>query len=124
MSLLYVLIGAVVVIVIWAIASSLSAEKKVKESTYEAPQAPMLDYEPDFDQPKAKRWEDGATATVSKDFGRGGAPTGISRDAGGLATAPKGEVDEDFERLKKARAFEPRSLPRDEMTNEEVSENA
>jgi hypothetical protein len=66
-------------------------------------QMPAL--EPERELPKAKSWQEARTASVSKNFGRGGAPTGISKDVG-TASA---QLDDDMERLKKAKAFEPRA---------------
>jgi hypothetical protein len=123
MVLLYVLSAIVVVVVIWAIASSIGSKAQTSTPTYEPPPVSLSSYKPDFSQPKARSWEDGSKASVSSSFGTGGEPIGKSSDPGGLAVSTKGEMDEDFERLKNARAFEPRALPKDIIgKTEEMSE--
>lgn len=123
MIVFYILLAVLVIAIIWAFASSASRKPKASEPTYELPQQPKSAYKPDIDVPKAKRWEDGARTGVSKTFGTGGEPSGTSRDPGGLAVSSKEEADDDFERLKNARAFEPRALPTNyEETEEEVSD--
>lgn len=123
MIVLYVLLAVVIIAIVWAIASSASGKPKASEPTYELPQAPKSAYKPELDLPKANSWEDGARAGVSKTFGSGGEPIGTSRDPGGLAVSSKEEADDDFNRLKNARAFEPRALPTNyEESEEEVSD--
>jgi len=115
-----VIVVVVVILIIWAIASALSGKKDVDIRPEAAAPPPVLE-PPERELRRAQSWEDGATATVGKSFGKGGVPTGISKDGGGIATA---EMDEDFERLKRARAFEPRAtkLDLDETAETESGE--
>ena len=110
--MLYVLIGFILLVVIWALVSAYSGKSDVKAEAYAAPTMP--EPEPRFNEPempKAQDWKDGAKASVSKNFGRGGAPTGVSKDAGGLATSKDDHDDDAW--LRKARPFEPRATKLD-----------
>ncbi|HDS31081.1 MAG TPA: hypothetical protein ENN67_08570 [Firmicutes bacterium] len=113
MILLYVLSAIVVVVVIWAVASSINNKSAVSTPTYETPPPPVSTFKPDLTEPRARSWEEGSKTSVSKSFGKGGEPIGKSIDVGGLAVTSKKAVDEEFERLKNARAFEPRVLPKE-----------
>lgn len=118
MTVLWVIIGVVAVLVIWAIASAISG-KPAKKTHMETPPPPPMPEPPERELPRAQSWEDATTVGVGKHFGKGGAPTGVSRDAGGVATA---DYDEDFERLKQARPFEPRATKLDVGEEEEKEE--
>jgi hypothetical protein len=120
--LLWVLIGIILVAVVIALVSAYGGKTAPTIDPY-ATQAP--DPMPAFEEPeppKASNWQEGAKTTVSKNFGKGGMPSGVSMDKGGVATA---NLDEDMERLKNARPFEPRAtkLNLDEDL-EEVGNNA
>ncbi len=107
MFLLWVLIGIVLVVVIWALVSAYSGKAATQSKEY-VPPVSSPEPEPSFDDlstPKAQHWKDGAKASVSKHFGKGGTPTGVSHDAGGVATS--GQGDDDW--LKNARPLEPRA---------------
>ena len=103
--LLWALLGIILIAVIWAlISASGNKASAVKETAYEAPAPEII--EPEKIQfNRTDSWEETTKATVSKNFGRGGVPTGISRDSGGLAVSS----DDDIEMLKNAQAFEPRA---------------
>ena len=104
MTVLLVIVGVVLLAVIWALVAANSGKVKAPID-HSAPPPPPPAYDlPDEENPKARSWQDARTASVSKNFGRGGAPTGVSKDYGKVIQ----NADEDFERLKKARAFEPR----------------
>jgi hypothetical protein len=103
MPVFWVIVGIVLIMVVWAIMSSYSRKAEIRTEPM-AP-TPMPAFEPpERDLPKAKSWQEGKTASVSKNFGRGGAPTGSSSDFGKAINTG----DDDIERLKKARPFEPR----------------
>lgn len=103
--LLWALLGIILIAVIWALISTAGNKASVKKETaFEAPAPEII--EPEKIQfNRTDSWKETSKATVSKDFGRAGAPTGISRDSGGLATSG----DDDLEMLKNAQAFEPRA---------------
>ena len=108
--MLYVLIGVIVLVVIWALVSAYSGRPSSRTEAYAAP---LPEPPPKFDEPempKVQDWKDGAKASVSKNFGKGGAPTGISKDAGGIASS---KVHDDDEWLRNARPFEPRATKLD-----------
>jgi hypothetical protein len=109
MTILWVIVGVVVILVIWAVASAFSGRPAPK-THLDTPPPPPIAEPPEQDLPRARSWEDGPTVGVSKSFGKGGEPSGVSTDAGGVATAG---YDEDFERLKQARPFEPRATKLD-----------
>ena len=115
--MLWLLIGVIVIAVIWALVSAYNGKPAVKQD-YVAPAASIQ--QPEFDEidiPKASHWEEGAKASVSKNFGKGGIPTGIASDAAGIA-AKKKQDEDDW--MKKAKPFEPRAmkLKLDEDTEE------
>ena len=115
--MLWLLIGVIVIAVIWALVAAYNGKPAVKQE-YMAPAAPVP--QPEYDEidiPKASHWEEGAKTSVSKNFGKGGIPTGVSSDAGGIAAKKK--IDED-DWMKKAKPFEPRAmkLKLDEDTEE------
>lgn len=114
MIVLWVIIGVVLLMVIWALVSAYSGKTEVRTEPMAPPPTPFIE-PPERELPKVKHWQEGATASVSKNFGKGGAPTGTSTDYGRAITV----VDEDFERLKRARPFEPRLTAR-EGTPEET----
>lgn len=103
--LLWALIGIVLIAVVWAlIAASAGKAPARREVVYEPP--PVMVKEPSqIEFRQTDSWEEGAKTTVSKNFGKGGDPTGVAMDPGGMATS---KYDEDIEWLKKAQAFEPR----------------
>jgi hypothetical protein len=103
MTVVWVIIGIVLLLVIWALVSAYSGGKS-QVNVEPMAQTPMPFDTPEKELPKVKHWSETATAGVSKNFGRGGAPTGISRDIG----KANSNVDEEMERLKKAKPFEPR----------------
>lgn len=109
MALLYVLIGIVLLAVIWALVSAYSgrAEASTKATTEPLPPPPTIFTEPIV--PKAQDWKDAARTSVSKNFGRGGAPTGVAVDPGGIASS----THDDDEWLRNARPFEPRATKLD-----------
>jgi predicted membrane-bound mannosyltransferase len=103
--LLWALLGIILIAVIWALISAAGNQASVKKETaYEAP-APEIIKPEKVQFNKTDSWEETTKATVSKNFGKGGVPTGVSRDSGGLATSG----DDDIEMLKNAQAFEPRA---------------
>jgi hypothetical protein len=109
---LYVLIGFILLVVIWALISAYSGKADTRTEAYAAPTMP--EPEPKFNEPEMPRahdWQDGAKTSVSKNFGKGGAPTGVSKDAGGLATSKDGYDDDEW--LRNARPFEPRATKLD-----------
>src|SRR3990172_7224357 len=109
MIMLWVLVGLVVIAIVWAIAASSSGKKPEKTFTY-VPPTPEPSYESfKVDKPAAYDWRDSATTSVSNNFGKGGDPSGVSRDSGGLATKSLTVEDEDYKMLKNARPFEPRA---------------
>jgi len=118
--LLWVLIGIILLAVVVALVSSLGGKTAKNAETYVAPPtpepAPSFD---DFESPKASNWEEGAKSTVSKNFGKGGEPSGVSTDSGGIATSTG---DDDLDWLKKAKPFEPRAtnLNLDDSVEEEL----
>ena len=120
--LLWVLIGIILVAVVIALVSAYNGKTAPAIDPYNPPVSESIHAFEEPELPKASNWQEGAKTSVSKDFGRGGAPTGISIDKGGIATA---NVDEEMERLKNARPFEPRAtkLNLDEDL-EEVGNNA
>jgi len=105
--MLWLLIGVIVLAIIWALVAAYNGKPAVKQD-YTAPTAaaPPPDF-PEIDIPKASHWEEGAKTSVSKNFGKGGIPTGVSSDAGGIAAKKKNDDDE---WLKKAKPFEPRAM--------------
>jgi len=104
MTVLWVIIGVVLLMVIWGFVSATTGKTTAVRTDPTAP-PPMPAFEsPEKELPKAKSWQDARTASVSKNFGKGGEPTGISKDVGTAVN----NADEDIERLKNARAFEPR----------------
>ena len=107
--ILWVLIGIVLVVIIWALVSAYSGKAEQSAQEYTPPPPPPT---PEFidDTPKAQDWKDAAKTSVSKNFGKGGAPSGVSRDSGGLATAKQEDEDE---WLRNARPFEPRATKLD-----------
>jgi len=116
--MLWALIGVIAIAVVWALVAAYNNKGEVKQDF--VPTAPVA--QPEFDEidiPKASHWEEGSKTTVSKSFGKGGVPTGVSTDAGGMAN--KQANDDDW--MKNATPFEPRSmkLNLDEDT-EEVGE--
>jgi hypothetical protein len=114
MTVVWVIIGIVLLLVTWALVSAYSGKTEVKIDPMA--QAPMQSFEPEERElPKAKHWSESTTAGVSKNFGKGGTPTGVSKDIGGAAKS----VDDDMERLKKAKPFE-RRLTADGMRPDEV----
>jgi len=121
MPLLWVCIGVVVVAIAWALIAAYSGRPKPTNIDYSAPPPPpMAEFEMP-ETPKASTWHEGAKAGVSKNFGKGGIPTGVSRDAGGIAV--KSAKDDDLEWLKNARPFEPRATKLNlDQDLEEVSE--
>jgi len=105
--LLWVLIGIVLLAVVIALVSAYGGKTvPIIEPTDSTPIAEPMPAFNDFEPPKAADWNDGVKTSVSKNFGKGGIPTGVSVDSGHVATA---NVDEDMERLKNARPFEPRA---------------
>jgi hypothetical protein len=104
MPVFWVIVGIVLIMVVWAIVSSTSRKAEIRTEPM-AP-TPMPSPEPERELPKAKSWQEARTASVSKNFGRGGAPTGKSTDFGKATNT----ADDDIERLKKARPFEPRAV--------------
>lgn len=117
MIMLWILLGLVVVAVIWAIAAASARPKADRVITPDVNPEYKPPREASFDQwakdAYTKDWKDAPIAQVSKNFGKGGIPTGISRDAGGFATASRSDEDEDLAMLKKAQAFNPRGIPSD-----------
>ena len=104
--ILWALIGIVLIAVVWALIASSSGKAPTarKDIAYEPP--PMVVNEPSkIEFHTTNSWEEGAKTSVSKNFGKGGTPTGIASDAGGMAAA---KYDDDIEWMKKAQAFEPR----------------
>jgi len=107
--MLWVLLGIVVIVVIWAFISAYNGKTEVKSATTYAPPMDPIEYEkPEL--PKAGRWDEAAKTSVSKNFGKGGNPTGSSKDSAGIAVS---SYDEDIAWMKKARAFEPRATKLD-----------
>jgi hypothetical protein len=104
MPVFWTIVGVVLVAIVWAIISSTSRKAEVRTEPMAPTSMPAL--EPERELPKAKSWQEARTASVSKNFGRGGAPTGSSTDFGKANTAG----DDDIERLKKAKPFEPRAV--------------
>jgi hypothetical protein len=104
---LWIIIGLVLLMVVWALVAANSGKAEVRTEPMAPTPMPSFD-PPERDLPKAKHWQEATTASVSKNFGRGGEPTGISKDLGGAKTAEV-KVDEEFEKLRKARPFEPRA---------------
>ncbi len=118
--LLWVLIGIILLAVVVALVSSLGGKSQARTETFIAPPEP--EPSPSFDEyqpPKASNWEEGAKSTVSKNFGKGGEPSGVSTDSGGIATSTG---DEDLDWLKNATPFEPRAtnLNLDDSVEEEL----
>jgi len=115
--MLWLLIGVIVIAIIWALVAAYNGKPAAKQE-YVAPSvtAPQQDFA-EIDIPKASHWEEGAKTSVSKNFGKGGIPTGVSSDAGGIAAKKKND-DDDW--MKKAKPFEPRAmkLKLDEDTEE------
>jgi len=111
MPIFYVIVGVVVLLVIWAIVSATQNKRQVQIDPTAPPPLPLFE-PPEQELPKAHHWQEARTASVSKNFGRGGAPTGISTDIGTHASS---NVDQDLERLKTAKPFEPRLTARGDM---------
>ncbi|HEX9744511.1 MAG TPA: hypothetical protein VGB30_03700 [bacterium] len=113
MIVLWIGIGVVIVAIVWAIIASTSG-KPVKSTTVSDPYiAPPEDVKAktwNVEKPGVHDWRETRTASVSKNFGRGGAPTGIARDKGNIAVKTIEEEDETLAMLKKATPFEPRAM--------------
>jgi len=106
MTVVWVIIGIVLLMVVWALVSAYSGKTEVKGEPMS--QNPTQIFEPqERELPKVKHWAEARTAGVSKNFGQGGAPTGVSKDVGKVIQSS----DEDIERLKRARPFERRVIP-------------
>ncbi len=104
--MLWVLIGVILVAVIWGLVSAYSGKPATK-TDYQIPASTTP--EPMYEEPEPPRaydWKDGAKTGVSKNFGKGGMPSGVSHDSGGVATS---SVEDEDEWLKKAQPFEPRA---------------
>jgi hypothetical protein len=108
-ALLYVLIGVVLLAVIWALVSAYTGRVEASTKSAVEPLPPPLAKFSEPIIPKAQDWKDAARTSVSKNFGRGGVPTGVAVDAGGVATSK--HDDDDW--LKNARPFEPRATKLD-----------
>jgi len=104
MPVFWIILGIVLVMVVWAIVASASRKAVMRTEPMSPTDSPAFE-QPERELPKVKHWQEAATAGVSKNFGRGGAPTGTSSDMGKALI----NADDDFERLKKARPFEPRA---------------
>lgn len=106
MTALYVTIGVVLLLIVWAIVSATSRKSEIRSDPVVTP--PQQTWEPkEYNLPKVKHWQEATTASVSKNFGKGGPPTGVSTDVGKAIA----DYDDDFERLKRARPFERRMTP-------------
>jgi hypothetical protein len=101
----WVIVGVVVALIVWAIVAASSRKVEMHTDSMTPVTMPSFD-PPERELPKAKHWQEAKTASVSKNFGRGGPPTGISKDSG----SQEKKLDDDMERLRKAKPFEPRAI--------------
>jgi len=113
--LLWVLLGVILVAVVWALVAGSSSKARTDVHQAYVPPPVMEPEKPTFKSTSS--WEEGVKTSVSSKFGKGGAPTGVSHDSGGVATSS----DEDMDWLKKATPFEPR-LTRPLDNDEDMTE--
>ena len=119
--MLWFIAGVIVIAVVWALVAAYNGKPAVKQDYMPSvePDKPVSDFD-ELSIPKATNWEEGAKASVSKRFGKGGIPTGVATDPGHMATK---KVEDEDAWMKNARPFEQRRVNLSlEEDNEEIGE--